>query len=115
MPCTDGGVPYPEDIREQREQRMVKAALCAVLTQLETQHATNDQNGCEFVLANINYREAGFKRKELETWWNKHKAEDVARRVREATEAEQLNLRRQGLSKLSQAEREALGLTKKWS
>lgn len=107
MPCRDD---YPDPDPRELVNTMVNAALCAVLTQLEQQHSSNDQNGLEYVLNNINYKEAGIKRKDLERWWNEHKRQDQARREREAYEAEQQRLKTSGLSKLTTEERRALGL-----
>lgn len=102
MPCA--GPTDAEHLNELSVRHAkVEAALCAVLTLLETElHLTP-------MLAYLDYKEAGITRQWLEEWWRDHKAKDAARRARE-NEAETISLlRARALGKLSKVEREALG------
>lgn len=113
MPCTDGGVPYEEDLREARESLMTKAALCALLSLLESEISdpfTDLNPKLKSPLDLINYKEAGIKRKDLEKWWTEHKAQDAARRSREALEQREELERQAAKRKLTKREKNLLGI-----
>jgi hypothetical protein len=61
-------------------------------------------------LSNVDWKEVGVKRRTVEAWWRKHKAEDEARRVREAAEKRKTELKAAALAKLSEEEKAALGI-----
>lgn len=115
MPCYDGGPSYPERPRTYNglTAEQLEAALCAVFSTIENV----DFNGLKVadVLNNTYWKEAGITRKQVSDWWKAHKAADKARRAseeRKRAEAErQAALKASGLSKLSPAERSALGLS----
>lgn len=101
MPCSDGrDRGYDRETEEQR--RFAESALCAVLTYCESNNID--------ILPNIDYKEAGITRTLLTTWWRKHKEIDRLRREREKVLKEQEQLKQTAISKLTFAERMALGL-----
>lgn len=106
MPCTDGGVPYEHELKQAREQQMLSAALCGLLTALEAEIDVGGSNPFDL----IDYREAGIKRRQLEEWWNNHKEVDKARREREAREAQEAKDRKAALAKLTSREKKILGI-----
>lgn len=113
MPCNDyGGMPVV-DRTDYKQIRFLEAALCAVLTRLDGKDG-HVLWGSEGTFAYIDWKEAGIKRKDVENWWRKHKQEDKKRRRAEriASKArkQRKKLQRSGLSKLSRAEADALGV-----
>lgn len=116
MPCRDGG-PF-EDIFYARQDAdklaNLEAAFCGVLTVLrDAEHVKDlfgDNDNVGAILDNVDWREAGVKRKWVEDWWIKHQEEDIERRKREAAEAEAQAARRRALAKLSKEDRAALGI-----
>lgn len=111
MPCSDGG--WNDDIRVSREDvqehNMLEAAMCGILTVLE---ASASGQSLDYLLSYVDWKEAGVKRKTLETWWKKHKQQDDERRAREAAALRKEELKAAAISKLSMEERAALGLLK---
>lgn len=119
MPCYSGdedrGRGYYDDyLNERREREQRDAMLCAVLSALSPE-------ALEAVLYTVDWKEAGVKKGQLLTWWEKHKVLDEERRVRErkarekaakdaAAKAEKEKVRKAAIAKLSPAERKALGL-----
>ena len=108
MPCMDGG--YNDEVRVSREavneHKMLEASMCGLLTQLEKEGVI------DLWLSNVDWTEAGVKRKTLEMWWKKHKKEDEARLAREAAAKRKDDLRKIAIGKLSPDELEVLGI--KW-
>ena len=84
-----------------------EAALCGVFTAAEEGAVVG---GLEGLLDVVDWKEAGIQRRVVKTWWRKHKAEDEARRLREAAEQRKATLKAAALSKLTAEERAALGL-----
>ena len=109
MPCSDGG--YNDEVRvsrdEVREHDMLEAAMCGILTVLE---ASASGQSLDYLLGYVDWKEAGIKRKTLETWWKKHKKQDEERRAREAAARDKEQLKASAISKLTAEERAALGL-----
>lgn len=109
MPCSDGG--WDDEVRvsrdEVREHNMLEAAMCGILTVLENNGGGSNLEG---ILQAVDWKEAGVKRKQLETWWRKHKKQDEERRAREAAHLRKEELKTAAISKLSMEERAALGL-----
>lgn len=106
MPCSDGG--YNDEVRVSRESvtehKMLEASMCGLLTQLE-------KEGCLALwLERVDWAEAGVKRKTLETWWRRHKAQDESRRAREAAEKRKAELKKIAIGKLTAEELEVLGI-----
>lgn len=106
MPCTDGGVPYPEDREEAKELETIRVSLCGIMKYLE------DTEQLESVIEGVDWRECGISRKRLTAWWHQHKVEDETRRYTEFKDKERKKARESALAKLTKEEREALGLTK---
>lgn len=107
MPCRDPGPPMETTpSRSQKRAKFFEAAMCGVFTFLEG----NEVPILEDVLENLDYEEMGVTRQEIETWWIKHKRKDEERRQREEAARRKQELRDNALSKLSDDEREALGL-----
>ena len=109
MPCSDGG--YNDEVRvsrdEVREHDMLEAAMCGILTVLE---ASASGQSLDYLLGYVDWKEAGIKRKTLETWWKKHEKQDEERRAREAAARDKEQLKASAISKLTAEERAALGL-----
>lgn len=110
MPCRD---PMDWDVTPHRVERHgmdladFEAALCGVFTAAEEGAVVG---GLEGLLDVVDWKEAGVQRRVVKTWWRKHKAEDEARRAREAEEMRTAVLKAAALSKLTAEERAALGL-----
>jgi len=113
MPCRDYYDDHPEqyfkDVTEPALRKQIsfaESALCATLAALE--HAVCDGKG-DFgppdFYDTIDYKSAGITKKDLMRWHKAHKELDAKHRIEE-----QEKLRRQALSKLSVAEKEALGI-----
>ncbi len=109
MPCSDGG--YNDEVRvsrdDVREHDMLEAAMCGILTVLE---AGASGQSLDYLLGYVDWKEAGIKRKTLETWWRKHKKQDEERRAREAAALNKEQLKARAMEKLTVEERAALGL-----
>lgn len=112
MPCVSDYGPDPVEfkrsqdaiIKKEKEEKLIKATLCGILTVLEVPY---DQ-GKIFEL--VDWKEAGVKRTDAEAWWENHKKEDALRRAKEATVARKKRIKQEALSKLSDEEKEILGL-----
>lgn len=106
MPCRDWTV--DEAPLERRLHGMTiedfEATLCGLFTLFEK------EGEIDWWTSRVDWKEAGVKRKTVETWWKKHKEEDAARRAREAAERRKEELKAHALSKLSAEERAALGI-----
>jgi len=106
MPCTDGGVPYPRS-REEKLTDKMPAVLCGIMRVLPP-FKDQMEMARHPVFAQLNWREAGVAPGELWDWWQMHKAEDDARRQREAQEQRRRRLVKQAKAKLSPEELAAL-------
>jgi hypothetical protein len=112
MPCRVDD----EDWKPRKETRHgmaiddFEAVLCGLFTALEGREQINDM--LPLWLSSVDWKEAGIKRKQVETWWRDHKAEDERRRKREKAEKRTADLRLTAISKLSPDELAALGI--KW-
>lgn len=104
MPCRDAVVEDEIRLRASEERRLLEASMCAILTVLERDHDLQE------ILKSVDWNEAGVPRYRLEKWWDEHKEEDRRRRKAEAEKRERERLREEALSKLTPAERSALGL-----
>ena len=60
---------------------MVRASLCAVLTQMEK---SMTEKTFKQYIDSIDWKEAGVSKREFVEWWADHKLEDAMRRQREA-------------------------------
>jgi hypothetical protein len=111
MPCRVDD----EDWKPRKETRHgmaiddFEAVLCGILTAAGKGIHVAGPTG---LLDNIDWKEAGVKRKTVEAWWKRHKAEDAARLARESAERRKAELRLTAISKLSPDELAALGI--KW-
>jgi arsenate reductase-like glutaredoxin family protein len=108
MPCRDDGPSRAEEEASaaRRDLRQRDAMLCGVLAVLEQRGIAN------MVIEQVDYQEAGISVQDLHGWWKQHKAEDEARRAREAA-ARQAKERQEALvssalNKLSAEEWDAL-------
>lgn len=89
MPCSDGG---PSEIECELECRDLSQMLCWLCERSE--------NG--LLAGNA----------QLWAWWQIHLKEDEARQIREAADRKAKQARKNGLAKLTLAERAALGLNR---
>lgn len=109
MPCRD---PVDWDTQPETRHGMriedFEAVLCGLFTALEGNEQANDM--LPLWLRNVDWKEAGVTRKKVATWWKRHKAEDEARRVREAAEKHKAELKAAALAKLTPEEKAALGI-----
>lgn len=104
MPCTGGGPSYSDEYYKERDK--FEALLCGILSSVE-----KSGQQVSSVFNDIDWKEAGVKRGWAEDWWVEHKEEDAERRIREAEEASREAARISALSKLTNAEKKALGLS----
>ncbi len=110
MPCR-----VEEDWEPRKETRHdmtiddFEAVLCGLFTAME-KHPVSGENMLDLWLSNVDWKEAGVQRREVKTWWRKHKAEDERRRRLEAEERRKAELKASALNKLTAEERAALGL-----
>lgn len=86
MPCYDErsspSYIYDNELKPiQKKLAKVEAMLCGVLTVLEGFDAGNGK--LSNVLQNIDYKEMGVTRTQVEQWWTNHKAEDARRKAEE--------------------------------
>jgi hypothetical protein len=110
MPCYDP----TQDSRSVdvivRDNPKVAAMLCAVLSFMENDSEFVRNTYLLYALDNINWHEAGVTRKQLESWWEKHKKEDEVRRDKQAKKDAVKAKKAKALSKLTTEERRLLGL-----
>lgn len=62
-----------------------EAVLCGLFTVMEKAPITGE-NMLDLWLSDVDWKEAGVQRREVKTWWRKHKAEDTRRRMAETAE-----------------------------
>lgn len=91
MPCGDGGVPYPPDPYEKE----AVPNLCWILRELQK------EGSIDFYLE---------KNPRLEQWWLEHVRRDNEEMERQKYKERLKKARNSALSKLTKAERAALGL-----
>ena len=101
MPCRDYYSPPVVD----RNSELLKAGMCALLGHLESVGSLRQ------VLDACDWKEAGVTKKEMMTWWKRHKQADKARREREQVKTRMQELRKSAITKLTEDECRALGLT----
>lgn len=121
MPCYDARDHEPVQPRLYHglTAEQLEAVLCGLMTVLEDAGTVGgvplSANHIADALGRVDWAEAGVTRKQATDWWKAHKAADKARRDREARireEAERKErLKASALSKLTPAERIALGLS----
>lgn len=110
MPCKDyyddnPGAYYASTIADLREQvSFAESALCQTLEAFIT------EVGAANAFALINYQEAGIRRADLEIWLNNHRIKDADAKARIRAREEKEALKKEALSKLTYAERQALGI-----
>lgn len=119
MPCYDGGyqyeAPQPRKYNGLTGEQL-EAALCGVMTVLEDAGKIGGLGVVSVpeALSRVDWKEAGITRAAVAAWWKSHKAADKARREseeRKRADAErQAMLKASALSKLTPAERNALGI-----
>jgi hypothetical protein len=113
MPCRDDWNDHRtvEETRHGMTMSHFEAAMCGILSAVEQYGNDTTLEGRVKMLFNqVDWKEAGVKRKTVENWWVKHKEEDAARRAREAAEKHKNELKASALSKLTIEERAALGV-----
>lgn len=107
MPCITYPDPNEADtmyVSLKRENARLEAMLCAVLTPIE------NNMGTKSFFNNVDWKEAGIARRDLEEWWRHHRAIDMARREREAKSRREAADREKALNKLSSYEKSLLGI-----
>jgi hypothetical protein len=108
----DGGWDTPR--REERHGMTIaafEAAMCGLFTAIEKSgNDTTPEGRLKMMLEKVDWGEVGVKRKTVEIWWKKHKAEDEERRARERAARRKEELKASGLSKLTPEEKVALGI-----
>lgn len=108
MPCQDytqSDAYRAEEIAlYQSETRLVSAALCLIIR----------AHGIEHILSKLDnkalVKQCGVDKKFVAKWWKKHEAEDRARERREKEEKRRKQLKKKALGKLSDEEKQLLGL-----
>jgi hypothetical protein len=95
MPCYDGtgpgGTSYYEDPLTKRRLDVATRVACTVLRKMNPEQLRSLDP-------------------ETQRWWASHQAEDKKREAREQAQRERLVLKEKALSKLTPAERKALGI-----
>lgn len=110
MPCRDcyddnPGAYYASTIADMKAQiSFAESALCQTLEAFIT------EVGADKAFARINYGAAGISQVDLETWLNDHRIKDAEAKARIKAREEKEALRKEALSKLTYAERQALGI-----
>ncbi len=105
MPCKDyEDLRFVRDEKLRRENAMLEASLCAILTSLEK------KNEIRTFLNDVDWKEAGVPASTLFSWWVNHKEQDAKRRACEEAERAKKEARQAALAKLTPEERKALGL-----
>ena len=105
MPCRDPDWDIPKVTKRfGMDIHDFESVLCGIFTHLEKNWALN------VTLDDVNWSEVGVSRGMVEAWWAGHKREDERRRKREAAEKRKAELRVAALSKLTDEEKEALGI-----
>lgn len=104
MPCRDVWDIPTKETRHGMTIDHFEATLCGIFTLFEK------EGEIDWWLERVNWKEAGVKRKTVEIWWKKHKEEDAERRAYEEAKKRKEELKAHALSKLTEAERIALGL-----
>ncbi len=103
MPCYDGG---PSSSKEnilqnnvtllQYEKAKLEAMLCGIIRAIEAYNTDEYLDGIYTIIENyFDEKESGIKKQELIAWWEKHNKNDIKRKA---------------LEKLTEEEKEALGL-----
>ena len=105
MPCRD----YQDDTANVDRTELtrlfdIEAAFCALATVLEKNNELNN------VLTQVDWDEIGITKRQFLRLWNDHKAEDEARREREAAERAKLDKIEQAKAKLTDEEKRLLGI-----
>lgn len=75
MPCTDGGVPYPDHSAERRDVhiRKIEAMLCALASAVsKSEHSFE-------IIASIDWNEAGISANDVAEWLKDHRQRDHKR------------------------------------
>jgi len=112
MPCNDWGSGpgpvYIHDHESARKLKEVEAMLCGLLTSIESSESST--YNLNLLLMSFDEKESGVDKSELLKWWQNHKAEDAARKLKEQKIKEKQELKKQALSKLTDKEKKALGL-----
>lgn len=75
MPCTDGGVPYPDHTAEKRDAhiRKIEAMLCALAAAVSKSESSFE------IIASIDWNEAGVTAKDVADWLRDHRKIDRKR------------------------------------
>jgi len=108
MPCSDGGPSWgsEKETRNGLTIDQLEAALCGIFTALEKV----DPVGFDKWLLAVDWKEAGVKRGQVESWFKRHKKEDEARHKREAAAKRKDELKKVAIGKLTAEELEVLGI-----
>ena len=104
MPCMDGG-PSPREVARtaQREVKWFEALVCGIFTHM---------NGTiSDLLDNLDYEEMGITRRDVEAWWAEHKRKDEERRRMEEAQRVVAERRASAMAKLTEEEKQALGIS----
>lgn len=105
MPCRDPDWDIPKATKRfGLDIHDFEAVLCGIFTSLEKYGEKN------ILLNDIDWDEVGVSRGMVEAWWEGHKREDERRRKKEAAEKRKAELKATALSKLTNEEKEALGI-----
>lgn len=111
MPCINDT--QQEELGElERQNQRLTGALCAALRSLHALYTRTEQIpamdiSCADLLVNLDH--SGVNARWLKDWWHRHLEMDQARREQASAAEAQARLREQALSKLTLAERAALG------
>jgi hypothetical protein len=107
MPCNDGG-PREDTILMSQDtykiHKNIEAMLCGIAAVLES---NGDMSS---VLDKVDWSEVGVSKKKFKAWWGSHKALDAARKAEEELIREHQTKIDIALAKLTNEERELLGL-----
>jgi hypothetical protein len=111
MPCRDGDWDEPRVIKRfEMDIHDFEAVLCGLFTEAESRGLRTGYDELSFLLSEVNWKEVGVPRKKVENWWAGHKREDERRRKKEAEEKRKAELKAAALSKLTDEEKQVLGI-----
>lgn len=127
MPCINDSSDRIHEVYKDRDTK--EAMLCGLMSMLDglvnshnDAYYTSAERGYEtpgsviyidYFLDKIDFKKAGFKKKELIEWWDEHKRKDIAKRKEEMKEQKNSEARAAALEKLTPDERKLLGLKEK--
>ncbi len=109
MPCSSDGYPTHEELQREKLD-LTTRLLCSVCKNLENIYEKTEQSRRGLGREILQQVGIILKDHELNSWWIKHKKIDEERIAREIAEAVKTEAKRVALAKLSNEDKQVLGL-----